>query len=222
MNVMVEIRGQSATTTSIAVAEGCQMQHKTVIRLVRRYQSDLEEFGFLNFQSAENRGTQGAPTEYAILNEDQATYLITLFRNTPIVRRFKLALVKAFRRALNQIQRDFANPPRQGILKAKRASNKPMLEALIEIREELGKPTGAHQFMSEAKLCNWALTGRFEGLDESTLSNDEAELLEAIRDRNRAFLLAGLDYADRKARLFEFATRYRTRLLSYHQEREAA
>jgi len=220
MKAIVEIRGQSATTTSIAVAAGCDMQHKTVIRLVRRYQSDLEDFGLVNFQSSLN--SQGSATEYAILSEDQATYLITLFRNTPIVRRFKLSLVKAFRKALNQIQRDFANPPRQSILKAKRASNKPMLEALIEIREELGKPTGAVQFMSEAKLCNWALTGRFEGLDESTLSNDEAELLEAIRDRNRAFLLAGLDYADRKARLFEFATRYRTRLLTHHQGREAA
>jgi len=217
VNAIVEIRGQSATTTSIAVAAGCDMPHESVIRLVRRYRTDLEEFGFLRFEIQKNRGTQGAPTEYAILSEDQATYLITLLRNSPIVRRFKLALVKAFRKALNQIQRDFANPPRKGILAAKRASNKPMLEALIEAREEIGKPTGAPHFMCESRLCNWALTGRFEGLDESTLSNDEAELLEAIRDRNRAFLLAGLDYADRKARLFEFATRYRTRLLS-HQE----
>lgn len=219
MNAIVEIRGQSATTTSIAVAAGCDMPHESVIKLVRRYRTDLEEFGSFGF---EIQKSGGRPTEYAILSEDQATYLITLFRNTPIVRRFKLSLVKAFRKALNQIQRDFANPPRQGILKAKRASNKPMLEALIEAREEIGKPTGAPHFMCEARLCNWALTGRFEGLDESTLSNDDAELLEAIRDRNRAFLLAGLDYADRKARLFEFATRYRTRLLSYHQEQEAA
>jgi len=219
MNAIVEIRGQSATTTSIAVAAGCDMPHESVIKLVRRYRTDLEEFGSFGF---EIQKSGGRPTEYAILSEDQATYLITLFRNTPIVRRFKLSLVKAFRKALNQIQRDFANPPRKGILAAKRASNKPMLEALIEIREELGKPTGAPHFMCEARLCNWALIGRFEGLDESTLSNDEAELLEAIRDRNRAFLLAGLDYADRKARLFEFATRYRTRLLSHHQEQEAA
>lgn len=217
---IVEIRGQSATTTSIAVAAGCDMQHKTVIRLVRRYQSDLEEFGLLNFQSSLN--SQGSPTEYAILSEDQATYLITLFRNSDIVRSFKKALVKAFRKALDRINRDYANPPREGILTAKRQSNRPMLDALIEAREELGKPTGAVQFMSEAKLCNWALTGRFEAIDEATLSNEDAALLESIRDRNRAFILAGLGYDDRKARLFEFATRHRTRLLSYHQEQEAA
>ena len=52
MKAIVEIRGQSATTTSIAVAAGCDMQHKTVIRLVRRYQSDLEDFGLVNFQSS--------------------------------------------------------------------------------------------------------------------------------------------------------------------------
>ena len=226
MKAIVEIRGQQALTTSEAVAEGCGIQHKNLLTLIRKYGEEFATLGAIAFETRKGQplpqGGFAKATEVAILNEDQATFAITLFRNTPAVVRFKLSLVKAFRKALNQIQRDFANPPRQSILKAKRASNKPMLEALIEIREELGKPTGAVQFMSEAKLCNWALTGRFEGLDESTLSNDEAELLEAIRDRNRAFLLAGLDYADRKARLFEFATRYRTRLLTHHQGREAA
>ena len=41
--------------------------------------------------------------EIAILNEDQATYLITLSRNTTKVREFKIALVKAFRRARDEI-----------------------------------------------------------------------------------------------------------------------
>jgi len=220
MNAIVEIRGRQALTTSEAVAEGCGIQHKSVLQVIRKYAEQFATLGEVAFETRLN--PQGSPTEVVILNEDQATFAITLFRNTPAVLAFKLSLVKAFRRALNQIQRDFANPPRKGILAAKRASNKPMLAALIEAREEIGKPTGAPHFMCEARLCNWALTGRFEGLDESTLSNDEAELLEAIRDRNRAFLLAGLDYADRKARLFEFATRYRTRLLSYQQEQEAA
>ena len=212
---IVEIRGQQALTTSEAVAEGCGIQHKSVLQVIRKYAEQFASLGEVAFEMRLN--PQGSPTEVAILNEDQATFAITLFRNTPAVLAFKLALVKAFRRALNRIQRDFANPPRQGILTAKRQSNRPMLDALIEAREEQGKATGAAQFMCEAKLCNWALTGRFEAIDEATLSNEDAALLEAIRDRNRAFILAGLGYDDRKARLFEFATRSRTRRIQ-HQE----
>jgi hypothetical protein len=47
----------------------------------------------------------GIALEYAELNEDQATYLITLFRNSDVVRKFKIQLVKAFRKALNEIDR---------------------------------------------------------------------------------------------------------------------
>lgn len=211
---LVETRGKQAWTTSEIVAEGCGILHKNVLAMVRKYRADFEELGILAFETRENRGTQGAPTEYAILNEDQATYLITLFRNSPIVRRFKLALVKAFRRALDQISRDFANPPRRDLLTAKRAANKPMLDALVEIRAELGKETGENHYRCEAKLCNGILTGKYAKLDERTLSNTDLELLERIRDRNRAFILAGLDYATRKAKLNEFALRQRTRQIA--------
>lgn len=211
---LVETRGKQAWTTSEIVAEGCGILHKNVLAMVRKYRADFEELGILAFETRENRGTQGAPTEYAILNEDQATYLITLFRNSPIVRRFKLALVKAFRRALDQISRDFANPPRRDLLTAKRAANKPMLDALVEIRAELGKETQEHHYMTEARLCNWALTGRFEGLDERGLSNSDVELLEQIRRRNESYLIAGLDYATRKVKLQQYALRQRTRQIA--------
>ena len=211
---LVETRGQQAWTTSEIVAEGCGIQHKNMMAMIRKYAGEFSELGFLAFETRENRGTQGAPTEYAVLNEDQATFAITLFRNTPVVLRFKLALVKAFRRALDQIARDFANPPRRDILAAKRASNRPMLDALVEMREELGKETSENHYRCEAKLCNGIVTGKYAKLDERTLSNADAELLEQVRDRNRALLLAGLDYATRKARLQAFALRQRTRQIA--------
>lgn len=212
---LVETRGQQAWTTSEVVAEGCELNHQTVLRLVRKYQTDFEELGLLGFEIRPRLTGKhgGGDTEFAILNEDQATYLITLFRNSPIVRRFKLALVKAFRRAMDQISRDFANPPRRDLLTNKRAANRPMLDALVEIRAEVGKETGENHYRCEARLCNWALTGRFEKLDEKTLTNEQVVLLEQIRDRNRAFLLAGLDYSSRKARLNAYALRQRTRLI---------
>ena len=102
---LVEIKGKQAFTTSIAIAEGCELSHASVIKLIRKHQCHFEAFGFLRFEIQEKRGTQGAPTEYAVLTEDQATFAITLFRNNEIVIRFKVALVKAFRTAINELQR---------------------------------------------------------------------------------------------------------------------
>ena len=85
-------------TTSLAIAEGTKNDHASVIKLVRNYQSDLEEFGHVDFKSEMVNRPQGGGTskEYAILNEQQSTLLLTYMRNSDIVRDFKKRLVKAF------------------------------------------------------------------------------------------------------------------------------
>lgn len=113
---LVQIKGQQVFTTSLIVAEGCDNRsHESTIKLIRKYQSDFEELGKLDFKtegmdknSSDSKSDEffskhGKLTEYALLNEDQATFLVTLFRNTPTVRKFKLNLVKAFRAALNSL-----------------------------------------------------------------------------------------------------------------------
>jgi len=80
-------------TTSLAIAEGTENTHEAVIKLVRKYVEDLQQFGTFGF---EIQKSGGRPTEIAYLNEPQATLLITYLRNSEIVRKFKIALVKAF------------------------------------------------------------------------------------------------------------------------------
>ena len=46
-------------------------------------------------------------TEYAILDEQQATFLMTLLKNSPRVIAFKKALVKAFFEARTLLQTDY-------------------------------------------------------------------------------------------------------------------
>ena len=59
--------------------------------------------------------------EIARLNESQATYLITLFRNTDIVRQFKLELVKEFWR----MREILSQPNRQLDIQEKRDVRSP-------------------------------------------------------------------------------------------------
>jgi len=81
-------------TTSKVIAEHGKVQHDTVQRLIRNYESDLEEFGKLGF---EIRPLESGQSEKIYkLNEQQSTLLIIYMKNTLPVRQFKKALVKQF------------------------------------------------------------------------------------------------------------------------------
>ncbi len=90
---IVEIQNGEPTTSTIAIAHGCDVNHASVIKIVRSYKADLEEFGLLDFKS---ESTGGRPTEYALLNERQSTLIMTYMRNSPVVREFKKTLVREF------------------------------------------------------------------------------------------------------------------------------
>lgn len=96
MNSIVSIVGDQSVTTSLAIAEGVGNPHSSVIKLIRQNTSDLEEFGNIGFEIQNSTSGAGRPTEFALLNEQQSTLLMTYMRNNDIVREFKKRLVKAF------------------------------------------------------------------------------------------------------------------------------
>ena len=94
-------------TTSEVIATALDKDHKDVLALAKKYQADLNEFGAASFKTNQVRRGSGArdqEKEIAILNEQQATLLITYMRNSDKVRKFKIALVKAFFEMREQIQ----------------------------------------------------------------------------------------------------------------------
>lgn len=98
-NIVSIINGEALTTTS-AIAEGTEVKHKNVLELVRRYRDDLQDFGPVAFETLKGQalpqGGFAKATEIALLNEQQATLVMTYMRNSDIVRAFKKRLVKAF------------------------------------------------------------------------------------------------------------------------------
>lgn len=87
-------------TSSLIFAEGTGNQHKNILELIRKYNSDLEEFGPLAFETRKGKalpqGGFAKSTEFALLNEQQASLLMTYMKNTEVVREFKKNLVRAF------------------------------------------------------------------------------------------------------------------------------
>ncbi|CAK0773253.1 anti-repressor protein [Gammaproteobacteria bacterium] len=109
---LVAVNDGQAVTTSLAIANGTENDHASVIKLVRTYLSDLQEFGLVGFQirPREPGNHGGGDTEYALLNEQQATLLLTYMRNSQIVRGFKKRLVKAFWDLARQAASPFTIP----------------------------------------------------------------------------------------------------------------
>jgi phage regulator Rha-like protein len=80
--------------SSETVAEGSGVQHKNVLELIYANLSDFEDFGQVAFET--RPGYNNSQVRVALLNEQQATLLMTFQRNTDQVRQFKKALVRAF------------------------------------------------------------------------------------------------------------------------------
>lgn len=97
MTDLVFARNGQALTTSAIIANGVGVEHRALRQLLRNYQADFESFGVLTFEMSKPKKPQGGrPETCAILNEQQATLLVTYCKNTETVRKFKVALVKAF------------------------------------------------------------------------------------------------------------------------------
>lgn len=97
MSNIVSIINDQAVTTSTTIADGVKRLHKHVIRLIRDHSTDLEEFGRISFKTVPFETAGGVQHhEIALLNEQQATLLITFMRNIGIVKEFKVRLIQAF------------------------------------------------------------------------------------------------------------------------------
>lgn len=81
-------------TTSKVIADRTGMNHRRVKDAIRKHEHEIRSFGLLGAYATESSG--GRPEEIYRLNEQQATFLMTLLKNTPMVVDFKAELVRRF------------------------------------------------------------------------------------------------------------------------------
>lgn len=96
-----------AFTTSGTIAEGTGINHRRVREAIRKHQKAFESFGVLGAyltETPENQ-TGGRKATGYLLNEQQAVFLLTLLKNTPVVVEFKRCLVREFFNARQELDR---------------------------------------------------------------------------------------------------------------------
>ena len=105
MQELITIVENEPRVSHRVVAEQTENQQKNVNELIKKYHDDFSEFGTLPFKTEGviNNGKGEQPKTY-YLNEPQATFLMTLLRNKPVVVEFKKKLVKAFYKQREELQ----------------------------------------------------------------------------------------------------------------------
>lgn len=82
------------------IAQELGVTHEAFMKTIKKYQSQTEQaFGGLRFQIGVPDNPTGNPPQFVYLTEDQATFLMTLSRNTPEVVCCKVILVTQFSQA---------------------------------------------------------------------------------------------------------------------------
>jgi len=100
-----------ARVTSQALAKRLGNKHRPVIALIEKYLCRFETFGKVLFKKTASTGSKTGQTErYALLNENQAYFLLSLSRNSEAVVALKSKLIAAFsnaRRATDMRQTEY-------------------------------------------------------------------------------------------------------------------
>ena len=185
-------------TTSAIIAECAGIKHHAIQEHIRKQIGRLEQFGKVSFKMRPLQSGQQAK-DY-ILNEQQATLLITFLKNTEQVANFKTNLVKAFFEMREELSK----------FRMQRALEKPKRKTLHDSIENWEQaPKHPHSTMNNLLLK--AVTdmnakqlvksrGGYNGID--SLTSDELEQYQAFEDMVIAMIGLNMSYQEIKAMAF--------------------
>lgn len=185
-------------TTSEIIAECAGVKHHAVQEHIRKNVERLERFGKVSFQMRPLPSGQQAK-DY-ILNEQQATLLITFLKNTEQVAKFKENLVKAFFEMRDELTK----------FKLQRALEKPKRKTLHDSIESWREaPKHPHSTITNLLLKGtsgmnkkqlMAARGGLTGID--SLTSTELVRYQALEDMAIAMINLGMTYQDIKSMVF--------------------
>lgn len=185
-------------TLSSIVAECADINHRHLKVLLNKHRADFKKLGEVTFKISPSDAGQNV-RDY-ILNEQQATLLITYLRNTEPVREFKTNLVKAFFEMRDELTK----------IKLERASERSKRLTLNQAIKRWEKaPKYAYATIYNLLLkgvtgCNkkqlMAKRGGETGLD--CLNSVELAQFQALEDMAVAMINLNFEYADIQAMVF--------------------
>lgn len=209
MYELVELKGNDVFTNSKMIADGTNNQHESVVAIIRKYEKDILDFGNIDFSDLKS-GKRGQPERVYYLNEEQATFVITLLRNSKIVVKFKKELVRQFyamRRFILEKQSKLWGETRIAN-KENRLKETDVIKLLVDYAKEQGSTHSDKLYVTYTKLAKSVIGGNRDNITVSDLNNltlVESIILQTIRiDMSMGMHYKDI-YRDCKNRIEQFA-----------------
>ncbi|HRC16612.1 MAG TPA: Rha family transcriptional regulator [Bacteroidia bacterium] len=191
------------------IADGTNNQHESVVAIIRKYEKDILDFGNIDFSDLKS-GKRGQPERVYYLNEEQATFVITLLRNSKIVVKFKKELVRQFyamRRFILEKQSKLWGETRIAN-KENRLKETDVIKLLVDYAKEQGSTHSDKLYVTYTKLAKSVIGGNRDNITVSDLNNltlVESIILQTIRiDMSMGMHYKDI-YRDCKNRIEQFA-----------------
>ena len=198
MNLVYMDGKKEPYTLSSIIAECAEVKHRHLKILLNKHRADFEKFGKVTFKISPSEAGQNV-RDY-ILNEQQATLLITYLRNTEPVKEFKTNLVKAFFEMRDEV----------AAFRYQRALEQPKRKTLHDsIETWLVAPKHAHSTMNNLLLKGTSgmnkkqlmtARGGYNGID--SLTSTELARYQDLEDMAIAMIKLGMTYQEIKSMVF--------------------
>lgn len=151
---IVNIKNNQAFTDSRIIAVGTNNKHHSITAVIQKYLTDFEDFGKVRFEMEPL--ASGQKEKVYILNQQQATLLMTYLRNSEITRKFKKELVRQFylmqQFIFERQSKHWLETREQGKLTRKAETD--VLKKLVEYAEEQGSLHSDKMYVAYTKLTN--------------------------------------------------------------------
>lgn len=176
---LVILKGNDAFTDSLLISKGTGNKHHAIQQLISKYESDFQEFGKVAFEMRPLESGQSA--KVFLLNEEQATLLLTYMKNTEQIRTFKKNLVSEFYKMrhfiLERQTQAWVETRKYGKLTRKAETD--TIQKLVEYAKEQGSGHAEMLYMTYSKLAN-KMAG-VKNRDEATVKQlNDLSLMENI------------------------------------------
>lgn len=184
MYELIEVRKDEIFTNSKIIAEGTNNQHHSITAIMQKYESDFNEFGKVRFEMRPL--PSGQKEKIYLLNEEQATLLMTYLRNSEITRKFKKELVRQFyamRRFLIEKQSKLWSDTRIAN-KENRLKETDVIKLLVNYAKEQGSAHSDKLYLTYTKLAKTVISGKRDEITAFDLNNltlVESIILQTIR-----------------------------------------
>lgn len=217
---MVELmiyQDEARAGTSL-IAKGFERTHDQILRLVKKYKENFENFSPLKVKKIL---TKGRPLEEYLLTEDQFIFLGTLLRNSEIVVNFKEKLVQEFGKARRQLLAAKAQQSNQEWLTHRELGKKQRLrmtddiKAFVEYAKDQGSKNADKYYMIISRMTN-SLLFIFQGKYQNarnlltpeqliTLASAERIISKGLKDGMKAKTFYKDIYKSIKSNVLAFA-----------------